>query len=263
MVSVEVNDQKLESMTMYVEKGGKCKFVNACKESPYRPSTSVLEQLLHQKRSDKFHSETDNRIRYIIPSKNFVIQSQIYFWSSCDSIIVCDIDGTITKSNIKGFLDFSHVHRGVCRFFSEVFNTFKSIISSKSSESRSSNYPGYEFAEIRIIYLTARPMTLHKITRKFLSGLSQSTKRGDTESKFSLPAGPIFVQEGNIQDSIYSELFEKNVHDLKHQMLESQVMNPFVKAGRPMVRSSIETTKISAMAFHTLIQLIFMISRFL
>jgi hypothetical protein len=46
----------------------------------------------------------------------------IYFWSSSDRIFVCDIDGTVTKSNILGILDtvvtqqYTFCHDGVCEF---------------------------------------------------------------------------------------------------------------------------------------------------
>ena len=50
----------------------------------------------------------------------------MFLWSTSDLLVVSDIDGTITKSDVVGLVDsiavesYGHTHSGVCRFFNEV-----------------------------------------------------------------------------------------------------------------------------------------------
>jgi phosphatidate phosphatase LPIN len=59
-------------------------------------------------------------------TKTRFASGSIFLWSTSDLLVVSDIDGTITKSDVVGLLDsiavesYGHTHSGVCRFFNEI-----------------------------------------------------------------------------------------------------------------------------------------------
>ena len=69
----------------------------------------------------------------------------IYLWDENEQVVVSDIDGTITKSDVMGQLRTNFIHKGVCLLFNEVYKR---------------NY--------KILYMTARAISQYGYTRKFL-----------------------------------------------------------------------------------------------
>ena len=251
IVSVHINGHKIEAMNMFFEENGRCRFVNACEGSPYRPSAEILEMLggrgKNHNQSFILDPNQNNRMSFVIPSKDITLECIMYVWSSSDSVIVCDIDGTITASNIKGMLDPSHVHRGVCRFFSNILESSDGFyVSSRSVDSTPSD-SSFFCSKVRLVYLTSRPLATLHMTRKLLSGLQQkdsklnlsmltSTRMGEvTPHDASLPPGPIFCQEYGLFRALYSETIKKDVHEIKSAALRNLIVNPFQIAGRPNV----------------------------
>lgn len=163
-----------------------------------------------------------NRARYLLFHNDDdligVAPIHIYSWSSCDRIIIIDIDGTITRSNIRGVVDtvlteqYQHCHDGVCEFFS-------SLLAETTNKSESSG-------TVRAVYLTSRPIGLANTTRKFLSELRQQSQ------KKSLPDGAMIGFEGTLTQLLMMELVSKNVHDFKSKTLRNQVLRPFSELGR-------------------------------
>ncbi|MES1923548.1 hypothetical protein MHBO_005137, partial [Bonamia ostreae] len=96
-----------------------------------------------------------------------IIEAAIYLWDEDARIVVSDIDGTITKSDMLGFIlpNFgrSWEQPDVARLF------------------RSVHENGYN-----IVYLTARLISLTEMTRRYLFGLDQSGGE-------QLPVGPILT----------------------------------------------------------------------
>lgn len=93
-------------------------------------------------------------------------ECQIYLWNYDDKIVVSDIDGTITKSDILG-----HILPAIGKDWAQsgVANLFNKI-------SRN----GY-----RVLYLSARAIGQASITRDYL----KSVRQGDIE----LPYGPLLL----------------------------------------------------------------------
>lgn len=104
-----------------------------------KPSTEVLNQLVDQQvlipgrnlvryilvrksKSKKNVSESDNE--NVIPMGT--AEAFCFLWSVHDKVIISDIDGTVTKSNVQGFVStiitekYGHVHDGICSLFSEL-----------------------------------------------------------------------------------------------------------------------------------------------
>lgn len=99
-----------------------------------------------------------NKITFVSNTKRYgevKIDSIIYLYDDSDKLIISDVDGTITKSDILGHilptigLDWSHC--GIARLLKKI------------------KLNGY-----KILYLTSRPIGRSEITRKFLYNVDQS-----------------------------------------------------------------------------------------
>jgi len=132
--------------------------------------------------------------------------SNIHLLHNNARIVVSDIDGTVTKSNIKGFLlpalglsDWKH--EGVVELFSEIAGR------------------GYS-----LLYLTNRPIGESDRTRQYISSLSENQAR--------MPGGPIFLQVDSLLGVTTTELFSTDPGANKAALL-SEIKglfhtNPFV-----------------------------------
>lgn len=118
----------------------------------------------HKVRFEHVCTESSEPVRYC--------EALIYIWNVDDYIIVSDIDGTITKSDLGGMWNttvmikagFSHngyAHDGVCTLFQKLVKD----------------------SGCHIVYLTARPLDLIDVTRTYIRTLNQHGSY--------LPDGPI------------------------------------------------------------------------
>ena len=190
-----------------------------------RPPTESLEMLV----DEAILNYGRNLIRYILfndkKEKIASAEAFLYLWSARDSVIVCDIDGTITKSDVRGVLDtvvqdnFKHIHRGVCKFFNKLINAFEM---NRYEEESSSG------GQIRFFYLSSRPISYISQTRKLLVGLSQEDE--EMRDVYGLPPGPIMCHRGSLSTVLHSELVAKNVYEFKADVLARQIVLPFVAA---------------------------------
>lgn len=247
-----------------------------------KPSTEKLEQLVNlsilspgrnliryflvkkKKRTGKDDAtETSNtdKKKYTIVGQ---IEAYVFLWSVYDTIIISDIDGTVTKSDVRGVIDsiftekYGHVHDGVCSLFSELVKFQR-----EHKDDQKQNH-----GKVRVLYLSSRPMTLIHSTRKFLSLLSQRSSEdpqassstncgvlsfiddnfissdkeearesGDIQKKdaVGLPSGPIFLHSGSLSTVLFTELVTKSTHEFKADLLARQVVLPFVAAGKEKV----------------------------
>ncbi|KAL7547132.1 hypothetical protein ACHAWF_010450 [Thalassiosira exigua] len=124
-------------------------------------------------------------------------ESHLYLWRSSDSIVVSDVDGTVTKSDVRGVIDsvvqdrFEYCHEGKSTGLQE--------LNHESSLDRKEG-------EVRFLYLSARPISLIGQTRKLLGSLSQ---RCLSKKMHYLPPGPVLCHTGPISSVLYSELVAK------------------------------------------------------
>lgn len=133
-----------------------------------------------------------NEITYSVDSGFQGIQtntSRIFFWNSKVKIVVTDVDGTITRSDVLGHIlprfgkDWSH--GGV----TELFTTIRKN--------------GYEF-----LYLTSRAIGMADSTRTYLQSLQQNTTH-------RLPDGPCIMSPDRLMHS-----FKREVIDRKPQLFK-------------------------------------------
>lgn len=178
-----------------------------CEGRSTKPSHDSLQRLLGLLKKGR------NRAQYVLFTASGnkclgVADFNIYHWSCQDRVVVCDIDGTITKSNVRGVLDtvllerHEYAHEGVCSFLSQ-------LIASQQ--------------DVCVLYLTSRPISLAQSTRDFLSQLVQ-------KDCSRLPEGPLFCHSGHLGQVLFSELVWKDTHQYKADVLFRQVVLPFAVA---------------------------------
>ena len=264
-----------------------------------KPPTSALEQMTR----DKTLIAGKNMIRYILIKREMVgvtssseeegedegivnmcqqdtpiglAEANIFLWSVHDRIVISDIDGTVTKSDVRGVIDSiilksnSYAHDGVCEFFSKIVNEQQEENGEEEETCDHDEDEGKRYSstkgQIRILYLSSRPISLISTTRTYLSQLYQSSSSSQTasnrlrrnknsfsaiekadfaEDRIRLPNGPIFLHTGSLGTVLVTELVNKSTHLFKADALERQVVLPFIAAGK----DSMENTNIFVAAF--------------
>ena len=94
-----------------------------------------------------------NKAKFVMDFGNGVLEEinlKIFLWDYSEKIIISDIDGTITKSDILGQILSKWIHHGVTKLFTEISKR---------------NY--------KIIYLTARAIGQYQQTTKFLETVQE------------------------------------------------------------------------------------------
>lgn len=149
-----------------------------------------------------------NKVRYITHTSlqgRVVVESSIYLWSSDTKIVVSDIDGTVTKSDVWGhilpMIGKDWTHAGICSLYTKVAKN------------------GYEF-----VYLTARSMSQQEQTRKFLWSIEQ-------DGGMTLPRGPVLTAPDRFFTALTQEV-SKRAHEFKIACLES-IRRAFPRHSRP------------------------------
>eukprot|EP00744_Colponema_vietnamica_P001504 GILI01002485.1.p1 GENE.GILI01002485.1~~GILI01002485.1.p1 ORF type:complete len:750 (-),score=177.32 GILI01002485.1:588-2693(-) len=139
--------------------------------------------------------EGANLIRYRTTSSlrgSTYIEGRIFLWGPNTKIVVSDVDGTITKSDVLGHIlplvgkDWTHT--GICDLYTKCAQN------------------GYQF-----LYVTARSVSYMAGTRRFLWGIVQDKKR--------LPLGPIMTAPDRFFAALTTEV-SKRSHEFKIACLE-------------------------------------------
>jgi len=137
-----------------------------------------------------------NKIAFSI-STSYGIQtvcSTIYLWEQDVSIVISDIDGTITRSDVFGHIlpvvfrkDWSH--DGVAQLFAGIAAN------------------GY-----KVLYLTARAIGQAGLTKGFLTSVEQEGVR--------LPDGPIFMSPDRLLNALNREVIKRKPEEFKIACLD-------------------------------------------
>ncbi|KAL9239254.1 hypothetical protein vseg_013594 [Gypsophila vaccaria] len=121
------------------------------------------------------------------------VQAHIYLWKWNARIVISDVDGTITKSDVLGqFMplvgkDWSQ--SGVARLFSAIKEN------------------GYQ-----LLFLSARAIVQAYLTKSFLFNLKQDGK--------TLPNGPVVISPNGLFPSLFREVIRRAPHEFKIACLE-------------------------------------------
>lgn len=117
----------------------------------------------------------------------------IYLWQHDDKIVVSDIDGTITKSDVLGqllpYVGKDWAQSGVAPLFTKIFDN------------------GYKF-----LYLSARAIGQSRITRDYLKSIKQN--------EVCLPDGPLLLSPTSLLSAFHREVIEKKPEVFKIKCLQ-------------------------------------------
>ena len=170
------------------------------KYKSFFPSSNQLKQLELK--------QGHNEICFICRTTSSGIQtlkSSIYLWPSTTKLVISDVDGTITRSDVLGqvlpFLGRDWTHEGVIELFTEITKR------------------GY-----KIIYVTARGIGQSTMTKSYLDSLIQEKK--------ALPPGPLFMSPDGLFTSLKREVIERKPHLLKIPLL-TEIKNLFPEGTKP------------------------------
>jgi len=122
-----------------------------------------------------------------------VAKCHIFLWRNSDKLVISDIDGTITKSDVLGHIlpaiGKDWAHSGVADLYTKIHEN------------------GY-----KIIYLSARAIGQSSITKDYL----QSVKQG----KVWLPDGPVFLNPDSLIHAFRREVIDRNPEEFKIRCLK-------------------------------------------
>nr|ATI22164.1 lipin 2 [Brachionus koreanus] len=149
-----------------------------------------------------------NEIKYSVTTAlqgTTKINSYIFLWNYDDKIIVSDIDGTITKSDVWGqvlpLLGKDWTQTGVADLFSTI-----------------------EKNEYKFIYLSARAIGQSTTTRNLLTNVNQNG--------FKLPYGPLLITPTSLFTAFHKEVIERKPEEFKIQCLKD-IQNLFPSFHNP------------------------------
>eukprot|EP00871_Galdieria_phlegrea_P005828 jgi/Galph1/732/GphlegSOOS_G5504.1 len=133
-----------------------------------------------------------NDVRFVVNSTLQGIQelsAKIFLWQYDSKIVVSDIDGTITRSDVLGHLlprvgkDWSH--EGIAKLYTLIARN------------------GY-----KMLYLTSRAIGQATSTRMYIQSLCQ-------DSKFKMPEGPVVMSPDRLVESLTREVIRKRPQEFK------------------------------------------------
>ena len=153
-----------------------------------------------------------NEIRFYSRNLNVSAIFFCYMWDVESKIVVFDIDGTLTISDVRGYIEtvylqiYTYVHEGAA----ELMRLLE------------------EATGVHFLYLTSRPLMHRDETRKFIDEC--------TQNGFTFPRGPLITNTRFLGTVIYEEMFSKHISKFKAKSLLT-VCSIFNTAGRKYSRS--------------------------
>ena len=118
----------------------------------------------------------------------------MYFFKSSDSIIISDIDGTVTKSDMRGHFYSSmkkdYTHPGCSKLFTK-----------------------FEKYGYKMIYLTARPVSMVKATKRYIGAIDQDG--------YKMPDFPIITSPNKSAHAFIREVLIREPHTFKINILNT------------------------------------------
>lgn len=129
-----------------------------------------------------------NTVRFYVESSDVELNCRVFLWSCHTKIVISDVDGTITRSDVLGHLlpavgrDWSQV--GVAGLYSQIEKN------------------GY-----KMLYLTARPIGQASQTRAFLHSVTQGSAK--------LPNGPVLMSPNRLVESFTREVIRRKPQEFK------------------------------------------------
>lgn len=137
-----------------------------------------------------------NEIRYEVTTMlqgTGVTEALIYLWKYDDKIVVSDIDGTVTKSDVVGHISnvlyIDYTHSGIHNLYDQIQRN------------------GYKF-----LYLSSRGISQSHMTKSYINWTKQDGR--------NLPYGPILLNPSSLISALLREVWTKNPEEFKISCLE-------------------------------------------
>ena len=134
------------------------------------------------------------------------IHSKIFLWNWNARVVISDVDGTITKSDVLGqifpMVGKDWTHAGIAKFYSDITKN------------------GY-----KVLYLTSRAIGQTKTTKEFLQSVNQFNN--------NLPEGPLITSPDRLFKSFVREVIHRTPQKFKAEKLREiaalfpEERNPF------------------------------------
>ncbi|XP_041465308.1 phosphatidate phosphatase LPIN2-like isoform X2 [Lytechinus variegatus] len=198
--SIESGPNSADEMEMAGEKSQKIRRGTERYKKAIRLSSEQLAKLNLQPGA--------NEIRYSVTTRyqgTCVCECTIYYWNYNTKIIISDIDGTITKSDVFGQIlpvlgkDWTHI--GVAQLYSNI------------------KLNGYSF-----LYLSSRAIGQARLTKGYLNSIQQD--------KASLPDGPLLLNPSSLFQAFHSEVIIRKPEEFKIKCLKD-IESLFPSGGKP------------------------------
>ncbi|KAH9156627.1 hypothetical protein AeRB84_001490 [Aphanomyces euteiches] len=190
LVDVFVNGQQLPSPMTLNDKG-------RCSEMPDELTLAAISSILPMDHPPLYASV---RFEHRKPSAAVrFVECRMYVWRPDDAVVVVDLDGTITISDVEGHIrtirlgQYDYIHAGVCAFYSRLLGM-----------------------GLRILYLTARPIDWTNASRDHLDRARQGNVR--------LPPGPLLTNSMGVTGALMTEVVHKNPHVFKRTVMNAVQM---------------------------------------
>jgi len=184
--SVDINGRATDMVMMYDQQAGCFVFPGG----KLQPEQQVLLSLP----LNRGRNRMEFRVLDHASGDRIGVFADLWLWHASDKIVVVDVDGTITKSDVRGLVAsqlqtttsfISNALSASNTFFTQDFAT--ALNTDYTHEGVAEALTSIAEANYRILYLTARPITLAEQTREFLSSVGRSQNA-------ALPEGPLITQ---------------------------------------------------------------------
>ncbi|KAL0476507.1 phosphatidate phosphatase [Acrasis kona] len=163
------------------------------------PCTEWINQLNLNKRGEVC------KVTFV--SNGEMVNGKLFVWDHNVKIVISDVDGTITKSDIWGFLytqmGKDYTHEGISKLYTSIHKL------------------GYKF-----IYLTARPITQATATRVYIESIHQN--------KHVMPSGPVITTPNRLMMAMAREVIIRRPETFKIAMLLA-IKNIFLENEKPFI----------------------------
>jgi phosphatidate phosphatase LPIN len=153
------------------------------------PSNSQMREIKHL-----IHKMDKNQLKIEFSDGVISCIGNLFYFKYSDKVIISDIDGTVTKSDMRGHLYSSmhkdYTHQGCAKLFNHLVDS------------------GYKF-----IYLTARPVSMVKETKRYIESINQHG--------YTMPKFPIITSPNKSSHAFIREVLIKEPHTFKINILTS------------------------------------------
>jgi phosphatidate phosphatase LPIN len=122
-----------------------------------------------------------------------VCSAKIFLWDHQTKVVISDVDGTITKSDVLGhvltMVGRDWTHTGVANYYTNIAKN------------------GYQF-----LYLTSRAIGQASYTREYLAGVEQD--------QYQLPEGPVLLSPDRLVQAFTREVIQRKPQEFKISCLK-------------------------------------------